>query len=372
LNFIAIKILRGYSWDCKQEVPFRSTFLRVDMLVGVLYAPPDRFSMDLLRSLPLGLYLEQPQTWMHRLDPRVKFGWLMTILAVPMLANVPWRLGVVGLLIALTVTARVPARVWKQQIGWLLVLCVYVGVLVLFVPDGLNANHQLRQPPDEFAFQRQSATVPPAPKVKPWYNPFASDSAPAPGMITPKLKQPTDYNYVLFKQGKFLVSRRSLDLSLRFSTLMFTLIYGTSLFLLTTASEEITAGLEDLMAPLRRFRVPVTEIALTLTLSLRFIPLVLEEFQNLVRSIRTRAIDWKKLGFKRTVNIWMLVAERLLDNLLLRAEQIASAMQVRGFTTPDTHRVEWHQLRLRWVDWTALGVMGLLWVARIVWGGQAA
>jgi energy-coupling factor transport system permease protein len=327
--------------------------------------------MDLLRSLPLGLYLEQPQTWIHRLDPRVKFGWLMTMLAVPMQANVPWRLGVVGVLIALTVTARVPARVWKQQIGWLLVLCIYVGTLILFVPDGLNANHQLRLPPDEFAFQRQGAALPPAPQVKPWYNPFAGDTTPAPGMKATQRQQPTDYRYILLKQGRFLVSRRSLDLSLRFSTLMFTLIYGTSLFLLTTASEEITAGLEDLMSPLRRLKVPVTEIALTLTLALRFIPLVLEEFQNLVRSVRTRAINWKKLGFKRTVNIWMLVAERLLDNLLLRAEQIASAMQVRGFTSPDTHRVEWHQLRLRWLDWMALGVMGVAWVARIVWGGQA-
>jgi energy-coupling factor transport system permease protein len=327
--------------------------------------------MDLLRSLPLGLYLEEPQTWMHRLDPRVKFGWLMTFLAVPMLANVPWRIGIVAALIGLTVTARVPGRVWKQQIGWLLLLCLYVGVLVLFVPDGLNAQHQMRSPPDSFAFDRQDGKLPPLTEPKPWYNPFANAATPA-GMKTPKLQQPTDYRYILFQQGKFTVSRRSLDLAVRISTLMFTLIYGTSLYLLTTASEEITAGLEDLMSPLRRLKVPVTEIALTLTLSLRFIPLVLEEFQNLVRSVRTRAINWKQLGFKRTVGIWMLVAERLLDNLLLRSEQIASAMQVRGFTTPDTHRVEWHQLRLRAMDWAAMGLMGLLWLARIIWGGQNA
>ena len=125
------------------------------------------------------------------------------------------------------------------------------------------------------------------------------------------------------------------------------------------------------MSPLRRFGVPVTEIALTLTLSLRFIPLVLEEFQNLVRSIRTRAIDWKKLGLKRSVQIGLTVAERLVKNLLLRSEQIASAMMVRGFTSPNEHRVEWHQLKLSWRDAVALSGLGLVWVGRFVFGGEA-
>jgi hypothetical protein len=66
------------------------------------------------------------------------------------------------------------------------------------------------------------------------------------------------------------------------------------------------------MKPLRWFRLPVTEIALTVTLSLRFIPLVLEEVQNLVRSVQTRAINWKKLGFRGSAQVWLAVVERLL------------------------------------------------------------
>ncbi|MGL5035247.1 MAG: energy-coupling factor transporter transmembrane component T family protein, partial [Microcystaceae cyanobacterium] len=180
----------------------------------------------------------------------------------------------------------------------------------------------------------------------------------------------SDYHYVLLDKGRLFVSRRSLELAIRISTLIFTLIYSTNLFLFTTAPEEITSGLEELMEPLRRFNLPVTEISLTLTLSLRFIPLVLEEIQNLFRSIRTRAIDWKKLGMKRSFNLWILVVERLLENLLLRAEQIAIAMEVRGFTTPDQHRVQWHQLRLiRW-DWLALLALIPFWFARVMIGGM--
>ncbi len=53
--------------------------------------------MDLLRSLPLGLYLEQPVTWLHKLDPRVKFAWLMSFLTTYILANSVWRVLLVGL-----------------------------------------------------------------------------------------------------------------------------------------------------------------------------------------------------------------------------------------------------------------------------------
>jgi len=336
--------------------------------------------MDLLRSLPLGLYLEQPITWLHYLDSRVKFVWLMSFLAAPLLANPYCRLLLVVLLILLTLTAAIPLRVWRQQMVWLLTLSFFVFVLTAIAPDGLSTNHQPRLPNDELAFAQQPATLATtAPKPRPWYtyNPFGSKQQPSPETPSTQprtlssLPQPTNYRYVLVSAGPITLTRQSLDLAIRVSTLLFTLIYSTNLYLLTTAPEEITAGLESLMRPLRRLNWPVTEIALTLTLSLRFIPLVLEEVQNLVRSVRTRAINWKKLGVRKTLQVWLMVAERLLENLLLRADQIASAMTVRGFTSPNEHRVQWHQLRLRRCDWVAVGSLIVFWGARLVWGGEA-
>jgi energy-coupling factor transport system permease protein len=175
---------------------------------------------------------------------------------------------------------------------------------------------------------------------------------------------------VLWEKGAIKVTRRSLELAIALSTILFTVIYSTNLYLLTTAPEEITAAIEDLMQPLRRFNLPVTEITLTLTLSLRFIPLVLEEVQNLFRSVMTRAINWKKLGLKGAVKVWMLVAERLLENLLLRAEQMANAMMVRGFTSPDEHRVQWHELRLTPKDWLAIVILIFFWGLRLAIGTE--
>ncbi len=294
--------------------------------------------MDLLRSLPIGTYLEQPETWLHRLDPRVKLGWLVSFLLAPILANSVWKVALVVLLVVISILAGIPWRALKQQMGWLLLIGGAIFLVAMFAPDGINVTHQLRSPAEA------------------------------------ELVGSQPYQYVLFKLDSGLVhlqvTRKSLENAIFTSTLIFTLVYSTTIYLLTTAPEEITTGLEELSEPLRRYGVPVTEIALTLTLSLRFIPLVLEEIQNLVRSVYTRAIDWQKLGLKNSAKVWLVVAEKLLENLLVRAEQIAVAMQVRGFTTPNTHKVQWHQLRLGGADLCALATLLVFWTARFLLGNQ--
>jgi energy-coupling factor transport system permease protein len=326
--------------------------------------------MDLLRSLPIGLYLEQPVTWLHRIDSRVKLGWLLSFLLTPIAATPEWRLAIVGCLIFLTFASGLPFRAWRKQLGLILGFALLLFGITIFAPDGVTVTQQPRLPVNEFAVGQgviDQAVIEQSRKTQAGDTP-AQSAAELANQTVLSLPQPTRYQYILLEKGNIRITRRSVELAIRVSTLMFTLIYSTNLYLLSTAPEEITAGLDYLMQPLRRF-LPVTEIILTLTLALRFIPLVLEEVQNLVRSVRTRAINWKKLGFRGATQVWSAIAERLLDNLLLRAEQIASAMQVRGFTTPNQHQVKWHQFRLRKRDGLALLGIGLLWGMRWVWGG---
>ncbi|MEO0705389.1 MAG: energy-coupling factor transporter transmembrane protein EcfT [Cyanobacteria bacterium J06649_5] len=313
--------------------------------------------MDLLRSLPIGLHLEQPYTWLHRIDARVKIIWLLSFLLAPILASMLCRIAIVVLLLLLTVSARIPFRVWRQQMGWLLLFGTLMTLLLLVMPDGIAVKQQPRLPTVQMIESWPEDATPPEvlPDV-PTVTRYRYDIVDFPFIKTP------------FRLGLH-ITQRSLRIAVKVSTLLFTLIYSTTLFLLTTAPEEITEGIESLMQPLRRVGIPVTEIALTLTLSLRFIPLVLEEVQNLVRSIRTRAIKWQKIGVRGALQIWLMVSERLIENLLLRASQIASAMQVRGFTTPNEHRVVWHQLRLRWWDWVVLMSLGAFWWGRLAFGG---
>ena len=71
------------------------------------------------------------------------------------------------------------------------------------------------------------------------------------------------------------------------------------------------------------------KLSFQLLLALRFLPLVQEELQNLFRSIGVRAIEFRKLGLKSTLGLFVTLGERLLSNILLRAEQGADSLMSR-------------------------------------------
>jgi energy-coupling factor transport system permease protein len=289
--------------------------------------------MDLMRSLPLGLYLESPQTWVHHLDARVKLGWLMALLLTPILANHFWRGMLVLFLLILTLISGLPPRVWGKQMLGLGAFSLLLLVIIALTPDGLNVMSQPRLPPDG---------------------------------ATP----PTAYHYILWQWQWFTVTQRSWQLAVRLGSLFFTLVYATHLYLLTTSSEAIAAAMTWCLQPLKRWGLPVNEISLCLTLSLRFIPLVLEEVQNLVRSVQMRGIRWSKLKLRQVVRLWLLVAERLLLNLFLRAEQVATAMVARGYCADQMPPLHWRKPIWRWGDTLAvLGLAGLCGL-RLVYGGD--
>ncbi len=160
-----------------------------------------------------------------------------------------------------------------------------------------------------------------------------------------------------------------MSVAIRFGTLLFTLIYSTNLFLLTTAAEDIAAALAFFLRPLKRLGAPVAELVLTLTLALRFLPLVLEELQNIARAISTRDIRWQMLGLRGTIQIGLRLVERFLENLLQRAAQTAAAMEVRGYVGPE-HSVPWQVLHFSLRDRWLLALIPLVWLLRL-WQFQA-
>ena len=130
--------------------------------------------------------------------------------------------------------------------------------------------------------------------------------------------------------GPLVVNRRSAELGLNTSTLIFTVVHSVNLMLVTTSSEDLVWTLRWFISPLEWLGFPVDRISFQLLLSLRFLPLVQEEFQNLLRSLASRAVNMRRLGFKSTLALVISVAERLLANILLRAEQGADALVARG------------------------------------------
>ena len=104
-----------------------------------------------------------------------------------------------------------------------------------------------------------------------------------------------------------MIDRASALLGLRTSTLVFTVIHSVNLVLITTAPENLVWALSWMLSPLRLLGVPVTRLSFQLLLALRFLPLVQEELQNLLRSLVSRAVSLRKLGFKAAFGLLLSV-----------------------------------------------------------------
>lgn len=286
--------------------------------------------MDLLRSLPIGLYIEKPQTWMHQLDPRTKLLWAVGILLVCILAEWPFRWAMVGLFFITSLLSGLPARLLLQQWGKLLWIGTFVLGVSLLTPDARLIDPQPRTPSLEAG-----------------------------------LPQPTDYQYTLVQFGVLTITRYSLDFGLLVTASLLLLFVGTSLLVTTTSLEELTLGIERLLSPLKRWGVDVDEIVLTLALALRFFPLVVEEVQNLVRSVRTRGIDWDRFSYPKQARLLLMVSSTFVENLFARSGQIAQAMYTRGYTGP-RNRLAGRTLSFSSQDFWAFGVFGLCIVGRFL------
>jgi len=261
--------------------------------------------MDWLRQIPIGQYVDGRASWLRQLDPRLKLAWVLLFLLSPVLAGPLWRIALVVLLLVLTFMSGLPARLWWRSLLLLTLLGLGVGLLAALLPTGDPAASLPVRAPQEL--------------------PGLSLEAPAWELLRlgPLKLGPLTL-------GPLMVDRRSAELGLSSATLIVTVIHSVNLMLLTTPSEELVWALSWLMAPLAALGIPVDRLSFQLLLALRFLPLVQEELQNLLRSLASRAVNLKRLGFKASFGLVLAVGERLLANILLRAEQGADALLVRG------------------------------------------
>jgi energy-coupling factor transport system permease protein len=264
--------------------------------------------MDWLRQIPIGQYVDGTDSWLRDLDPRLKLAWTLAFLLTPILAGPAWRLELVALLLLITAASGLPWRLWRRTLPLLFALALLTGVLATLLPAGDGVRGQLNRPPQELRLG-------PQPQSLRWelvrWGPVSLGPLPL---------------------GPLVVTRRSAELGLNTATLLITVIHGANLLLLSTPPEELVWGLSWCLGPLAPLGVPVQRLGFTLLLALRFLPLVQEEFQNLLRSVATRSIDLRRLGLQGSLGLVLALAERLLANVLLRAEQGAESLLARGGT----------------------------------------
>lgn len=165
---------------------------------------------------------------------------------------------------------------------------------------------------------------------------------------------------------KFLsISREGLYSGLRMGYNLTMAILITSLFMLTTSPVALADGLERLFAPLKWLKVPVGEIALMITIALRFIPTLLEEAEKIMKAQSSRGARFDSGNFlKRAVNYVSLLVPLIVSSLR-RADELAIAMDARAFMA-GARRTRMHPLKFTQQDYITLGLTFILIMAFVL------
>ena len=169
----------------------------------------------------------------------------------------------------------------------------------------------------------------------------------------------------LFHVWKIVVTREGLERAVFMVLRIMILIAGTFLLTYTTAPIALTDGLERLFKPLKKLHVPVHEMAMMMSMALRFIPTLIEETDKIMSAQRARGADFETGGLIRRAKALLPLLVPLFVSAFRRADELAVAMESRCYHGGDG-RTRMKQLVWHTRDTVALGLMVLVLAAVIV------
>lgn len=239
------------------------------------------------------------QSPVHAMDPRAKIILAVVFMVVLFLGNSFWAFLVMGGFAALAIVlSKVPIKMLIRGLRPIVFILVFTLGLHLFLTPG----------PEMFRI---------GPIVGTWS-----------GLI----------------QGLFIGVR------------LIILIMFTSLLTLTTSPIELTDGLEDLLKPFRKIGVPAHELAMMMTIALRFIPTLLEEAERIMRAQMARGADFESGNLVRRSKALVPLLVPLFISAFRRADDLAMAMEARGYRGGEG-RTRMRVLRFHARDFVAFGLV---------------
>jgi energy-coupling factor transport system permease protein len=149
--------------------------------------------------------------------------------------------------------------------------------------------------------------------------------------------------------------RQGIFISIRFMLLIFL----TSLLTLTTTPISLTDGLESLLNPFKRIHLPVHELALMMSISLRFIPTLMDETEKIMKAQMARGVDFSSGPIKDRVRAIIPLLIPLFVSSFKRAEELAIAMEARGYQGGEG-RTKYRLLYWRSADTISLIILVIL------------
>ncbi|MDO5400412.1 MAG: energy-coupling factor transporter transmembrane component T [Eubacteriales bacterium] len=145
------------------------------------------------------------------------------------------------------------------------------------------------------------------------------------------------------------------------------LISGTFLLTYTTSPIALTDGLESLMKPLKKVRVPVHELAMMMSIALRFIPTLIEETGKIMSAQKARGADFESGSLMDKAKALIPILVPLFISAFRRADELATAMECRCYQGGEG-RTKMKLLHYRRSDFTAFGVGAALMAAICILG----
>ena len=157
----------------------------------------------------------------------------------------------------------------------------------------------------------------------------------------------------LFQWGVLEVHEGGVKMGLLLAARLLILVTTAGLLTATTAPVALTDGIEDLLSPLKRIRFPAHEVAMMMTIALRFIPTLGEEAHKISRAQAARGADFTSGGPIARARSFVPVLIPLTVGAFRRADELAEAMESRGYRGGQG-RVRYRELRFRLRDALAL------------------
>ncbi|MCY8939015.1 energy-coupling factor transporter transmembrane component T family protein [Peribacillus frigoritolerans] len=256
----------------------------------------------MLDKMIIGRYVPA-NSLMHKMDPRAKLLLVFLFVCVVFLANNVVSYGLLAVFTILLISlSKIPLRYLYNGLKPIFFLIVFTFLLhILFTKEG------------ELLFEYG------------WFEIYEG------GLI----------------QGFFI--------SIRFTLL----ILVTSLLTLTTSPISITDGLEELLGPLKKWKMPVHELALMMSIALRFIPTLMEETEKIMKAQTARGVDFSSGPIKDRVKSIVPLLVPLFVSSFKRAEELATAMESRGYRGGEG-RTKYRQLNWKTSDSLLMVSIGVL------------
>lgn len=172
---------------------------------------------------------------------------------------------------------------------------------------------------------------------------------------------------VVYKWGIVTITSEGIQRGLLIGTRIIFLVFITSLLTLTTSPLELTNGLETLFKPLKKVNIPVHELAMMMTIALRFIPTLMEETERILKAQMARGLDFRSGSLVKRLGHIVPIMVPLFISAFRRADELALAMECRCYRGGEG-RTKYKNLKYTTKDQLAIILVLAITVGTIITG----